>query len=114
MSRPVKSDRRNHQLNLSLTEAEINFLRSRAARLGMRLVDYGRTQLLADRPRRVARLPGSNQLDPLFIAQVSRIGNNLNQIARRLNQLDFPPPPELAPLLDTIRDIIRTGTGRGA
>lgn len=114
MARPSKSEKRDQQLNIKFTARELAWLRARAARTGMSLVDYSRAQLLADRPLRVARLPGANQLDPLFIAQLSRIGNNLNQIARRMNGLDIPPPPELPPLLDAIRDIIRTGTGRGA
>jgi hypothetical protein len=113
MARPTKSERRDQQLNLKLTARELAWLRAQSARSGMSLVDHSRAQLLVDRPLRAARLPGANQLDPLFIAQVSRIGNNLNQIARRMNRSDIPPPPELLPLLDTIRDIIRTGAGRG-
>ena len=37
--------------------------------------------------------------------QWSRLGNNLNQIARRLNTVGMPAPPTLEPLL---RDIRRT------
>jgi hypothetical protein len=113
MARPTKSERRDRQLNLKLTLRELAWLRARAARSSMSLVDYGRAQLLADRPLRSRPLPGTNRLDPLFVAQVSRIGNNLNQIARRMNGLDIPPPPELVPLLDTIRDLIRAGARRG-
>jgi hypothetical protein len=77
------------------------------------LVDFGRAQLFAERPVRLRPLAGSSLLDPLFIAQVSRIGNNLNQIARRMNARDVQPPPSLVPLLDAIRDIIRTGSSNG-
>ena len=63
MGRPQVSDPRNHQLNFSFTEAEIDLLRRRADQAEMRLVDYGRLVLLrkvigagrgtrrADRPR---------------------------------------------------------------
>jgi DNA polymerase III delta subunit len=59
------------------------------------------------RPGRIARTEYSvRQLDPLLLVQLSRIGNNLNQIARRLNELALPAPEALEPLLAEIRRIL--------
>lgn len=104
MSRPVKNNRRDHQLNLSLTEAEINVLRLRAAAAEMRLVDYSRLMLLRKRaiPPRPARL----QIDQLAYEQLKRLGNNLNQIARVVNTTRQPPPPALEVLLQEIRAVL--------
>lgn len=73
----------------------------------MRPVDYGRAKLLgaADRGIHAHDAPAPH-LDPLLIVQLSKIGNNLNQIARRLNTLDLPAPPSLEPLLQLIRSLI--------
>lgn len=76
----------------------------------MRPVDYARTRLFGLN-RVAARLAvNETHLDPLFIAQLSRLGNNLNQIARQLNILPQPAPPELRPLLEQIRRLIAQGT----
>ncbi len=77
----------------------------------MRPADYARAKLFSDwqvvkedAVRRQAT-PASN-LDPLFMNALSRIGNNLNQITRRLNTLDLPAPPSLEPLLREIRRLV--------
>ena len=82
-------------------------LLARASRAGMRPVDYGRARLLgmADRGNSARGAPAP-YLDPLLLATLSRLGNNLNQIARRLNTLDLPAPPSLEPLLQLIRSLI--------
>ena len=46
MGRPQVSDPRNHQVNFSFTEAEIDLLRRRADQAEMRLVDYGLSGVL--------------------------------------------------------------------
>jgi hypothetical protein len=106
MGRPKLHITRDRQFNVGLTAAELAELQ-RAARLaGMRPVDYGRAKLLS-RPGHIARTEYAvRQLDPLLLVQLSRIGNNLNQIARRLNELALPAPQELEPLLAEIRGIL--------
>ena len=109
MGRPRKlNDARDRQFNVGLTAHEMEIVQ-RAARLaGMRPVDYGRARLLS-RPGRIARTSEAvRHLDPLFLVQLSRIGNNLNQVARRLNDLALPEPEDLAPLLMEIRQILRS------
>jgi hypothetical protein len=104
MSRLVKNNRRNQQLNLSLTEAEINVLRLRAAAAEMRLVDYSRFMLL--RKRAIPPRPTHLQLDQLAYEQLKRLGNNLNQIARVVNATRQPPSPALEALLHDIRAVL--------
>jgi hypothetical protein len=105
MARPKVKEKRDKQLNLKITARELELLRARAAAAGVRPVDYGRARLFAEW-RATARQAATPHLDPLLIAALSRIGNNLNQITRRLNTLDIPAPPSLEPLLREIRTLI--------
>ena len=43
----------------------------------------------------------------LLSEQMRRVGVNLNQIARRMNEQQIPPPPELTMVLDDIRTYVR-------
>jgi hypothetical protein len=108
MARPTKSEKRIRQLNLKLTEREFAWVLRRAVAARIPVADFGRAQLLAT--RKVGKLPANlPHLDPLFMAQVSRIGNNLNQIARRLHEYRIPAPEDLEAVLVFIREIIRKG-----
>jgi hypothetical protein len=106
MGRPKLHITRDRQFNVGLTATELAEVQ-RAARLAsMRPVDYGRAKLLS-RPGRIARTEYAvRQLDPLLLVALSRIGNNLNQIARRLNELALPVPENIDPLLAEIRSIL--------
>jgi hypothetical protein len=111
MARPTKHEKRERQLNLKLTRREFDFVCARAARRSLRPVDYAREQLLAERPVRTHAQHG--HLDPLFLLQLSRLGNNLNQIARRLNVMRMAEPEGFGPLLEEIRGLIRKGVADG-
>ena len=111
MARPTKHEKRDHQLNLKLTRREFDFVCARAARRALRPVDYARAQLLVERTAQARAQRG--HLDPLFLLQLSRLGNNLNQIARRLNAARMPAPEALIPLLAEIRNLIRKGAADG-
>lgn len=114
MPRPPSNNRRDQQLNFSLTRDELTGLRSRADAAGMHLVEFGRDLLL----RR--RAPSARQADPeladaqrvltraaqLLVHELRRLGNNLNQIARRLNSREETAPPSLEPLLREIRTLL--------
>lgn len=106
MGRPQEKIRRDRQLNFSLTAPEFERLQARARAAGMRLVDYGRSLLL-----RGGSAPAPQQFeasvdDRLTYQQLRRLGNNLNQIARRLHAFNEPAPPSLEPLLRSIRTIL--------
>ena len=113
MARPKHKMTRDRQFNVALTARELELLHARAAASGKRPVDYGRARLLAERRIAPARAESNGpHLDPLFHAQLLRLGNNLNQIARRLNTFGHPAPPTLEPLLRQIRALINQGVDR--
>jgi hypothetical protein len=114
MARPRKSERRERQLNIRLTTRELDWVTARATAKGLRPVDFARAQLFVARRARAARRPEAAHLDPLFIAQVARIGNNLNQMTRAFHLGQIPPPSELGVLLQAIRHIISKGDAHGS
>ena len=110
VARPKHKLKRDRQFNVSLTARELELPFERAAALGMRPVDYGRARLFSERHASVGRnSAGGPHLDPLFKAELSRLGNNLNQIARQLNKFESAAPPVLQPLLLEIRALINKG-----
>jgi Bacterial mobilisation protein (MobC) len=113
MGRPTKKVKRDQQFNIKLTLREIAWVRARAEAARMRPVDYGRGQLLADRPLPRTASNAVPHLDTLFLLQLSRIGNNLNQIARKFHETGVCPPSSLESLLSDIRELIRKGAGNG-
>jgi hypothetical protein len=117
MARPKQHEIRDRQLNLNLklTAREHEMVQRYAAARNMRPVDYGRAQLFGESHAAAARAGSSGPyLDPLFQASLSRLGNNLNQIARQLNALRYPAPPTLEPLLLEIRALINRGCSGGS
>jgi hypothetical protein len=106
MGRPRTSEPRNQQLNLSLTQGELENIQRRASALGMRPVHFARAALI-DPGNKVAvtRAPSSH-VDRLVYAEISRLGNNLNQLVRHLHRTGDPLPADLEPLLKDIRQII--------
>lgn len=118
MGRPPKHDKRDQQLNLKFTRAESKWIRGRAATVGLRPGEFGRVQVLAERRTRAKREAISASPDarihPVVVMQFARIGNNLNQIARRLHQLQITPPAELEPLLQAIRDLLQRAARHGS
>jgi hypothetical protein len=107
--RPKQRIRRDRQFNIKLTEREFELLYTRAAACRMRPVDYGRAHLFSGSTAGSKAAPCAAHLDPLFYAQLSRLGNNLNQIARRLNTQGGSAPSTLEPLLRDIRALINRG-----
>ena len=111
MGRPRKSEPRDRQLNLSLTDAEYESIMQRAKALGMRPVHFGRAMLLD--PNRSVSLDqnGRSSVIRLYAYQLGRLGNLLNQTVRHLHQTGDPLPADLEPLLRDIRGIIARGCG---
>ena len=98
-------------MNIKLTEREFEFVCQCAAVKGMRPVDYSRARLLTEWQASSAIVTVGAKSDPAFRVQLSRLGNNLNQIVRRMNTYDEPGPPTLEPLLQEIRTLITRGDG---
>jgi hypothetical protein len=82
----------------------------RAEAVGMRPVHFGRAILL-DEVRSVPKQPSASggNLERLIYDQLSRLGNNLNQMVRHLHRTGDPVPADLEPLLADIRQIISRG-----
>jgi hypothetical protein len=108
MARPRKGEARDSHVGFRLTLEEALVLRERASRAGQSLSDYARDAALSRRPRSDGLDPRRPfAMDPATFHEIRRLGVNLNQIARRLNAQDIPPPPELAPLLAEIHVILK-------
>ena len=110
MSRPLKNEPRDQQLNLSLTVSELETIRKRAAALGLRPAHFGRALLLDAKKSHPSVVPAradeANPLIRLIYSQLVRLGSNLNQIVRHLHRTGDPLPADLEPLLKDIRAIL--------
>lgn len=107
MGRPPKAIIRDYQLNLALTRQEYETISARAADAHMRVTDYGRW-LLFTAPSAQSQAPQvPPQFDRLTYEGMKRLGNNLNQIARRMHTFQEPAPPSLEPLLCDIRALLQ-------
>lgn len=104
MARPKKYEARDQQLNLKLTLREMAFVRAAAEVAEMEVVDFGRARVLQDGPMRPEDDPAENDR-ALLRAQLARLGNNLNQIARMMHANGSVPPEELVGLLHDIRAV---------
>jgi hypothetical protein len=72
----------------------------------MRPVHFGRAMMLGQDKAALRGDPVSHNVDRLIYSQLSRLGNNLNQLVRHLHKTGDPLPPDLEPLLADIRQII--------
>ena len=76
-------------------EEKASFL-ERCKNAGLTTGDYIRVACLKQKPlRRVKRITLSQELITRFIGLLMRYGNNLNQIARKLNQLHNPAEEDM-------------------
>jgi hypothetical protein len=106
MGRPRKSERRSRQLNIGLTDSELDSITRRAEAVGMRPVHFGRALLLDPHRKLATKGEENSNLIHLTYGQLVRLGNNLNQMVRHLHQTGDPVPADLEPLLTDIRQII--------
>jgi YD repeat-containing protein len=106
MGRPKATETRTRQLNLSLTERELECIKKRASALGMRPALLGRALILSQNNAPIAKHDADGTAQRLIYTQLARLGNNLNQMVRHLHRTDDPLPADLEPLLRDIRHII--------
>ena len=90
------------EIKIRLTETEHQRLLDRCDRT--HLAEWLRQLGLGEHTSRKRRVP---DVAPELLRQVSGIGNNLNQIARRLNQTDSLTPSERASLLVVLTSLDR-------
>jgi len=79
------AEKRNKMLTMWVTPEEHQRLQARCE--GRQLAAWMRQLCLDARPPRVSRLPS---IDPALLRQLAGMGNNLNQIARKVNAGDMP------------------------
>ena len=87
------AERRGHVVNFWVTTDEQARLTARAALAGVTVSAYVRDAALADAgtmPARRSRRPAGPDLGAV-VAQLQRLGNNLNQILREARFGHFPP-----------------------
>lgn len=81
-----KAGGRTVQKNVSLTVAENTILEAKAAEAGLSVASYLRASALSEAGPRARRAPTiEKQALGAAIAELNRVGNNINQIARALN-----------------------------
>ncbi len=112
MGRPTKTEPRDKQLNLSLSDSEFESIRSRAESVGMRPVHFSRAILLDEKRRPAAKSGPDHNIQKFICAQLIRLGNNLNQMVRHVHRHGGALPRDLEPLLQEIRRLIATGVSR--
>lgn len=107
MSRPRKTSDAQHsrQVIFRLTETEYAQLEAVAGRAGLRVNELARR--LTQRGRHRLVIQTTNRHDPAFIAQVQRLGANLNQIVKRAHLREYVSP-KVEEICDEIRRIVLT------
>jgi len=95
-------EKRTKEIKIRLTETEHQRLLERCDRT--HLAEWLRQLGLGEHTSRKRRLP---EVSPELLRQVSGMGNNLNQIARRLNQSDSLTPSERVLLLSILNSLDR-------
>ncbi|EKN3987208.1 TPA: plasmid mobilization protein [Yersinia enterocolitica] len=95
-------EKRTREIKIRLTDSEHQRLIDRCDRT--HLAEWLRQLGLGEHNARKRRLP---DVAPELLRQVSGIGNNLNQIARRLNQLDGLNPTDRVSLLAVLNSLDR-------
>ena len=96
------SEKRNKMLTMWVTEGEHRRLLERCD--GRQLAAWMRQTCLDEKPARSGKLPS---ISPALLRQLAGMGNNLNQIARRLNQTDSLTPTERASLFVVLTSLDR-------
>lgn len=110
MSKKGRPKKQEHELRnarlpaVRLTTAERIDLEAKAAASGVDLSEWVRQQLTAAPIRRMT----SQRLDASLITELSRIGNNLNQVARSLNRGRDPDPHHIDHVMHQLHSTLET------
>ena len=95
-------EKRTREIKIRLTDSEHQRLLERSDRL--HLAEWLRQLGLGEQTSRKRPVP---EVAPELLRQISGMGNNLNQIARRLNQSDSLTPSERVSLLSLLNSLDR-------
>lgn len=116
MASGTEKRRRGDTITVRLTPDERAAIDDLSMRKGLSVGAFMRAAALGDPgPRARPRVPVDAKLLRRLLGEVGRVGNNLNQIARRLNADKAVEPRELRTALaaqDELRVAILTALGR--
>jgi hypothetical protein len=103
MARPQKqsTQHRQHRLSVRVTADELAVFLDRVRQAGVDRSDYLRQAALVAR----VTAPSTARADPALIAELNRIGVNLNQMTRTANGTGRVPP-ELIRLCEKIDELV--------
>lgn len=101
MSSGSEKRRRGDTITVRVTPDERATIDERSMEQGLTIGAYMRAAALGDPgPRAKPRIPVDAKLLRRLLGEVGRVGNNLNQIAKRLNSGHQVAPKELAAALE--------------
>lgn len=106
LTRPVlpPDERRNTQFpNIRVTGSERLHIEAQAASVGKSLTDYGRSMLLG---QPIIIYQSTTEICPRLLADLSRLANNVNQIAKRANA-SGRVREQAEHVLDAIADLVK-------
>ena len=114
MARPVKADdaKRDFMLRVRFTQTEKQMLLDNAALAGCNASDFARLKLLAAVPRTKKASP-ERAAFIRGLAELGKVGSNLNQIARALNRRELTgrgedvPPEQISNVLHGVDTLTR-------
>ncbi len=100
--------RRKKVVNITFDDTEFELTREKASASGLSLAAFGRASMLGSPGPRARRSPPLNaELFAYAIAQLNRVGNNHNQLVRRLHAADNVGGVEIMQATQEIRDAVR-------
>nr|WP_010890038.1 plasmid mobilization relaxosome protein MobC [Acidithiobacillus ferrooxidans]CAA65682.1 unnamed protein product [Acidithiobacillus ferrooxidans] len=116
MASGSETRQRQAALRIRLTAAEHATITAASERAGLSLAGYARSQLLSAPPVRQARRPPVERAElARLLAELGKIGSNVNQIAHALNGGGDAVPSDLASVqadIAAIRAAIMLALGR--
>lgn len=112
MARPAKprSRRKPHIVSFRLSDDEFERLSASARAASLRLGDFVRVVALSEGKRITLRAPAS--CDPALLAQLHRIGLNLNQLVKNAH-IFGRVSPQVDELCRAIAQLMADATGTG-
>jgi len=100
--------RRQHVVNITFDDTEFMQTQDKASASGLSLAGFGRAAMLGSPGPRARRRPPLNaELLAYAVAQLNRVGNNLNQLNKRLNAAQAAGAGEAAAAIAETRAAIR-------
>ena len=105
-SKPLPRRRRETQLLIRMSRQEADDARALADKAGLALGAFARASMLGDPgPRAQRRPPADHAALRRILGELGRVGNNINQIAHRLNTGERAETPHLNEALSAYIEI---------